>query len=86
MIKIYNKATYESLGRVSAEEFKFLQDHLEDESITDRDYYITRESIDSFAEDGAPVRVVELLRNGMRSDKDIEIRWELETGLSSSSS
>jgi processive 1,2-diacylglycerol beta-glucosyltransferase len=75
MIKIYNKTTNELLGRVSDEELDFLIDNLEEESITDQDYYIRSETLEHFQSIGASPRLLETLRGGMRNDNAIEIRW-----------
>ena len=75
MIKIYNKTTNELLGRISDQDLDFLIDNLEEESITDQDYYIRKETIDGFEQlEGSP-HLLEVLRGGMRSDNAIEIRW-----------
>lgn len=77
MVKVYNKATNELIGRISEEDLQFLQDELEEEGLDDRDYYLRRETIEGFAADaGAPQRLVEILKTGLRNDNAIEIRWE----------
>ena len=75
MIKIYNKTTNELLGRVSDAELDFLIDHLEEESLTDQDYYIRKETLDYFDSISAPKHLMEVLRGGLRSDNSLEIRW-----------
>jgi hypothetical protein len=76
VIKIYNKETNEFLGRISDGDMEFLADHLEEESIHDTDYYITRETLDQFLQKGASPKLVELLQGGLRNGTAIEIRWE----------
>ena len=79
MVKVFNKATNELLGRISEEELAFLQDQLEEEGVNDRDYYIRRETIDEFAASaGATEHLVTVLKTGLRSDEAVEIRWERE--------
>lgn len=75
MIKIYNNQTNELLGRISDSELDFLIDNLEEESLTDQDYFIRKETIDDFARLGASEHLLSVLRGGMRSDDSIEIRW-----------
>ncbi|MGV3772760.1 MAG: galactosyldiacylglycerol synthase [Verrucomicrobiales bacterium] len=79
MIKIYNKTTNELLGRISDPELDFLIDNLEEESITDQDYYIRKETLDHFESIGATAHLMEVLRGGLRSDNAMEIRWVDET-------
>lgn len=76
MIKVFNKQTNEFIGRISEGDIQFLADHLEEESIHDTDYYIIRDTIESFAQKGASPRLMEVLRGGLRNENSIEIRWE----------
>ena len=77
MVKVYNKTTNELLGRISEDELAFLKDQLEEESLTDTDYYLRKETVDEFAASaGATEHLVNVLRTGLRNDEAIEIRWE----------
>lgn len=82
MIKIYNKVTNEFLGRITESELQFLVDHLEEESLRDTDYYILRETVDEFPQQGASPKLMEVLRGGLKSDNAIEIRWERDASNS----
>ena len=58
----------------------FLQDHLEEEGANDRDYYMTRETIEEFAASaGATEHLVTILRGALRNDNALEIRWERDS-------
>ena len=76
MVKIYDKGTGEFLGRVSQEELAFLKEQLEEEGLADRDYFLRKETIDGFLAEGAPPRLIEVLKGGLRNLPSIEIRWE----------
>ena len=76
MIKVFNKQTNEFLGRIAEGDIQFLADHLEEESIHDTDYYIIRETVEQFAQQGASPRLMEVLQGGLRGGNAIEIRWE----------
>jgi hypothetical protein len=76
MIKVFNKATGEFIGRISEAELDYLTEHLEEESIHDTDYYIREETLEQFVADGAPSHLMDVLRGGIRRDNAIEIRWE----------
>jgi hypothetical protein len=76
MIKVFNKATNEFIGRISEPELEYLAGQLQEESIHDTDYYIREETLEQFAADGAPSHLMEVLRGGMRGDNAIEVRWE----------
>ena len=77
MVKVFNKATNELLGRISDDELTFLQDQLEEEGINDRDYYLRRETIEEFEKSSeATQHLVTVLKTGLRNDEAVEIRWE----------
>jgi hypothetical protein len=76
MIKVFNKATNEFLGRISETDLQFLADHLEEEGLADRDYFIRAETIETFPAEGASPHLVEVLKGGLRSEQSVEIRWE----------
>lgn len=81
MVKLYNKATNEYIGRISLDELTFLQDQLEEEGLKDRDYYLTRETIEEFsASAGATEHLVNILKGALRNDNAIEIRWDRDSG------
>ena len=82
MIKIFHKETNESLGRISETDLQFLADHLEEESIHDKDYYILRETVDRFPQLGASAKLMEVLNGGIRNGNAIEIRWERDGSAS----
>lgn len=77
MVKIYNKATNELIGRISDDELTFLQDQLEEEGLKDTDYYLRKETIEEFAVSaGATEHLVTVLKTGLRNGDAVEIRWE----------
>lgn len=76
MIKVFNKETNEFIGRISEGDIQFLADHLEEESIHDTDYYLTRETVAQFPQQGASPKLMEVLQGGLRNGNAIEIRWE----------
>src|SRR5205823_4875262 len=76
MVKLYNKQTNEFLGRISQRQLQFLRAHLEEESPLDKDYYLTKETVDSFDREGGDEKLVTLLRAAMKPAPAIEIRWE----------
>ncbi len=83
MIKVFNKETNEFLGRISEGDIQFLADHLEEESVHDTDYYIRKETLDQFSQQGASPKLMEVLRGGLRSGDALEIRWERDNTAAS---
>jgi hypothetical protein len=76
MITLREKSSGRLIGQVTEEQFQFLHDHLEEESESDDDYFLTPDTIDMLADDGADEALVELLRNALGEKDDLEIRWE----------
>jgi hypothetical protein len=75
MIELRDKDTQEQLGTIDDSELRFLVDELEEESPTDRDYYIDSDTIDMLQEDGAPQSLTGLLRRILGSREGVEILW-----------
>ena len=75
MIELRDKGTQEQLGTIDDSDLRFLVDELEEESPTDRDYYIDSDTIDMLEEDGAPQSLTGLLRRILGSREGVEILW-----------
>src|SRR5207245_8357833 len=75
MIELRDKVTNEPLGTISDDELRFLVDELEEESPTDRDYYISSDTVDMLEADGAPSSLLTLLKRILGSEEGIEVRW-----------
>ena len=76
MVKLYNKKTRQYLGRISEEELQFLIDNLEEESLTDTDYYMNRQTLALLKEKGMSEVLAQLIESAMCENKDIEITYE----------
>ena len=79
MVKLYDKATGRYLGEVTEEELQFLIDNLEEESLTDVDYYINETVLESLKEKGMSETLARLIESAMRDKGEAEIRYERET-------
>jgi len=75
MIELRDKDTQEPLGTIDDSELRFLVDELEEESATDRDYYIDADTIDMLEDDGAPQSLTGLLRRILGSRDGVEVLW-----------
>ena len=75
MIELRDKATNELLGTIDDTELEFLVDTLEEESRSDRDYYVDAATIDMLDDDGAPASLTALLRRILGSQEGVELRW-----------
>jgi len=76
MPKLYEKSQDRLLGTISADELSFLMEQLEEESSTDRDYYVDADTIDMLVEAGAPPNLVTLLKSALGPTQDGEVRWK----------
>ena len=76
MAKLYNKDSGTLLGEINERQLQFLVDELEEEDSSDRDYYINRDQVDIFEENGADAQLVQMLRAALGENEDMEIRWE----------
>ena len=75
MAFLYNKETGDQLGVISPAQLHFLNEQLEEESLTDRDYYMDRATIDLLREAGADDELVALLEQALGDKEGIEVRW-----------
>jgi HEAT repeat protein len=75
MINLYDCETNRLIGTVSDADLQALVDALEEESPTDRDYYINAETIELLADKGSR-QLIELLRAALGSNEGIDVRWE----------
>lgn len=74
-IRLYNNETGEVLADITEEHLQFLQDHLEEESSTDQDYYIDQATLDLFEQAGADSTLLSILRQAIGPQEGIDIRW-----------
>jgi hypothetical protein len=77
MIDLYDTSSNVLIGSITDAELKFLQDALEEESASDRDYYFSGTTIDLLVENGAATdHLVQLLRKALGSAEGVELRWQ----------
>jgi len=75
MITLHDKQTGSLLGQISEEDLQLLMDMMEEESTTDTDYYISSETIDMLADDGASPTLLSLLRTALGERTGMDIAW-----------
>jgi hypothetical protein len=76
VIDLYNMATQQQIGSITEADLQVLQDALEEEGETDRDYFIDADTIDAIADGRASDHLVKLLRDALGGSKGVDIRWE----------
>jgi processive 1,2-diacylglycerol beta-glucosyltransferase len=70
------KDSGDSIGEVSEEQLQFLTEHLVAEEEEDRDYYITKDTLEMLEEDGCDGALLTLLKNALGDNEDMDLRWE----------
>jgi hypothetical protein len=76
MVRLIDKSTGKFLGRIAEEDLQFLVDNLEEEDLTDTDYYINRQTLDLLKEKGMSDDLASLLEEAMGEGDEIEIGYE----------
>ena len=75
MITLTDKDTGAPIGSITEEQLQFLIDQLVEETATDQDYYLNRDQLTVFEEQGADAELVNLLKAAMGDRADMEIIW-----------
>ncbi len=78
MINVFDQSTGQQIGTLTEQQLQFLIDQLEEESEEDRDYAITRMTVDFLAEQGADPDLLVLLRRALSDKDEVTIRWSSE--------
>lgn len=76
MINVYDAASGKKLGTITAQQLLFLVGEMEEESTTDRDYYVNVVTVDMMEADGADKDLIAFLRKALGGREDMDIRWE----------
>ena len=78
MVRLYDAEHGALVGEISEEQFEFLADQLEEESLADRDYYISTDTVDMLEEDGGDPEMIRVLREALAGRDGMDVRWERE--------
>jgi processive 1,2-diacylglycerol beta-glucosyltransferase len=78
MIRLFDVETDAPLGTITEAQLEFLIDKLEEESSTDRDYYINTATVEMLEEDGADAALLTVLRDALGDRDEMEVRWASE--------
>ncbi len=76
MATVYNKATGLPLGEITAAQLQFLQGQMEEDGLDDHVYYVNESELMTFAEAGADPALIEMLRQGLDADGEMDIFWD----------
>jgi len=76
MIELRDKDTGKSLGMITEAQLQFLADQLEEESDTDTDYYLNRDTLERFVEREIDSQLLDLLLAALGDREEMEIEWQ----------
>jgi hypothetical protein len=76
MIDLFDAATGKLIGTITEADLRVLIDALEEESSTDRDYYINGATIDLIGDGRATDHLMRVLRGALGTRDGIDVRWE----------
>jgi processive 1,2-diacylglycerol beta-glucosyltransferase len=75
MIQLFDADSDQPIGPITEAQLQFLIGQMEEESETDHDYYINRDTLAMFEADNADPALLDLLRKALGEREDMEIRW-----------
>jgi hypothetical protein len=75
MITLSAKDSGTLIGTITEAELQLLVDQFEEESSTDRDYYIDEQTVQMLEENGATPSLAALLRKAIGSSDGVDIVW-----------
>lgn len=78
MITLFDAETNQPVGQITQEQLGFLMNQLEEESTTDRDYYISQDEVDILEEAGADSALLATLRNALAGREGMDLRYVRE--------
>ena len=76
MINILDKQNGLYLAEITEADLKFLQDHLEEESSSDTDYYLNKSTVEEMQSKGASQTLLKALNQALLGKDEAEIQWK----------
>jgi hypothetical protein len=78
MVRLRNKETGAPIAEITEAQLQFLIDHLVEESETDTDYYLNRDTLELLKEQGLDGGLAMALEEAFGAEEALEIVWTLE--------
>jgi hypothetical protein len=76
MYNLYLKSNNQLLGEISDDDLAFLRANLEEESLTDQDYTLTRMTLEYLRGSGLPAHLAEVLERALGQADEVEIVYQ----------
>lgn len=77
-IRLYVKDSNRLVGELTPAQLKVLVDLLEEEDSADQDYYVDKDLLEMFAEEGVDKDLIRLLEKVVPDDDGVEVEWREE--------
>ena len=78
-ITLFDNQSGAEIGRINQEQLQFLIDQLEEESLTDQDYYLNPTTLDFLKKNGADEALAKILDDAIAGKEGVEIRWRKDS-------
>ena len=78
-ITLFDNDTGAEIGRISETQLQFLVDQLEEETLTDRDYFLNPTTLEFLEKSGADPALARMLADAMAGRGGVEIRWQRDS-------
>lgn len=78
-ITLFDKDSDAEIGRISEDELQFLIDQLEEETLTDRDYFLNPTTLEFLKNNGASAALAKMLDDAIAGKEGVEIRWQRDS-------
>jgi hypothetical protein len=78
MIALYDVASGAKVGRITEPQLQALIDWMEEESLEDRDYYLTAEDCELMEEQGLDPTLITVLREALKGREEMDLRYQSE--------
>lgn len=75
MIQLVDSENGRVIGAITEEQLQFLVDQLEEESLTDQDYYVDAATLEMFEATGGDPALITMLRQALGAREGMEVRW-----------
>lgn len=77
-IRLYVKDSGQLVGEITPAQLKVLVDLLEEEDSADQDYYVDKDLLEMFAEEGVDKDLIRILEKVVPDDDGVEVEWREE--------
>ena len=78
-ITLFDNDTGAEIGSIGEDDLQFLIDQLEEEDLTDQDYFLNPTTLEFLKSNGASAALAKMLDDAMAGKEGVEIRWQRDS-------